>query len=613
MDGNGDRAMELEDAEQQRRIDEARDREDELAVVREINIELSKTAMDEEQERRVREYEIAKVQEQLLRERSKSDAIEAAERERERRLSELEELAAQDEQERALAQQLAVQEMEKERVRRLSSQEHFVKMATRRRSRSRSSSVPDEDELKSSPTRESETSSDMFDDATDELKTADDASVDAASDEVGDLSEIPVVHAQSSKILVDEHSEWRCYIASDSPELEADNLRALRLSLDEELKAEIYAGFQELVGDVRLLRFLRGHKMNVSVAATKFREMLAMRQQLHLNEIRTAIVEKNLSPDEFPYFQKIIPHLPFLQAYDLGGVRNDLVFYFEMTGYADLTSLAEHVSDDEWQTFFLYDLEYRALRLDQLSRAREQLVQSVFVRDLTGFSLARVQPRMLARLQHTIGIATRGYPEMMFETLLLRTPWVFHKLWHAVTALLHETQLRKVRAGDSAYARLLELVGGRDKLPKLLGGRDAARAIPQTGFLGRNSYVLLCEDGATQAEIRAGGTLQLPFRMSANDTLCWEFEVKAHDVAFSVRFRTQGLGGAEEREKVPAACVAGGETVSGSFTATEDGTVVLAWDNAYSWARAKSVAYKAKVVKSTHDFSCLDISGNDCV
>lgn len=81
---------------------------------------------------------------------------------------------------------------------------------------------------------------------------------------------------------------------------------ALRLSLDEELKAEKHAGYQELVGDVRLLRFLRGHEMNVSVAAMKYRDMLALRRQLHLDDIRNAIVEKNLSPDEFPYFQKIM-------------------------------------------------------------------------------------------------------------------------------------------------------------------------------------------------------------------------------------------------------------------------------------------------------------------
>lgn len=60
------------------------------------------------------------------------------------------------------------------------------------------------------------------------------------------------------------------------------------------------------MGDVRLLRFLRGHKMNVAVAATKFRKMLELRKKLNLDAVREAIVEKNLCPDEFPHFQKIM-------------------------------------------------------------------------------------------------------------------------------------------------------------------------------------------------------------------------------------------------------------------------------------------------------------------
>lgn len=81
---------------------------------------------------------------------------------------------------------------------------------------------------------------------------------------------------------------------------------ALRMSLEDDLKVEPHAKYQELVGDVRLLRFLRGHKMNVSVAATRFREMLELRKKYNLDEIRQAIVEKNIMPDEFPHFQKIM-------------------------------------------------------------------------------------------------------------------------------------------------------------------------------------------------------------------------------------------------------------------------------------------------------------------
>lgn len=295
-------------------------------------------------------------------------------------------------------------------------------------------------------------------------------------------------------------------------------------------------------------------------------------------------------------------------------MSNANVFYFELTGFADLRGLTTGVTDDEWLTFVLHTLEHRAMMLDELSRQREQLVRTVIVRDLSSFSIARFSPKLLGRLRPFASIATTGYPESVSEVLILNAPWAFQKVWRAVRALLHENQLPKFQIESAkASTRLLELVGGRDKLPRMLGGKATEPPIPQTGFLGRDSYILLCEGGATQADIRAGDSMQLPFRMAANDTVCWEFALQSLDVEFVVKFRTQGVGGAEEVDKVAPTRVAAGSVAAGSFTAAEDGTVVLAWDNTYSWARGKRVAYKAKVVKSTHDFSSLDISGNDCV
>ncbi|KAH7492484.1 Sec14 cytosolic factor [Phytophthora ramorum] len=585
-------ADDLADEEQRRRMEEEKDREDEVAIVRQINVEYSITAEEEERERRVHEYEVAKVQDQLTRRRSQLAAIEAAEEERKRRISEAEDIQVQDLKERAFSQELAVQAMEKERVRRLSLPEH------RDRAPSTSGAV----------TAEGPGGLERFY----SCKTVDADEEDGDADVVDGLSEIPVVHASASKVLMDENSEWQCFIASENAQEEKNQLHALRMSLEEELKVERHAKFAELVGDVRLLRFLRGHKMNVSVAATKYREMLALRQKLNLDDIRDDIVSNSMSPDEFPHFQKIIPHLPFLDTYDLFSSEGH-VFYFEMTGYADVHNLLIDLTEEEWQTFFLYSMEYRALKLDQLSRQTEKLVQTILVRDLSGFSITRFNSKLLKRIRSPVSIATKCYPESMHKVLVLHAPWVFDKIWIAVKAMLQETQLRKVHMEGNSLERLLELAGSRDKLPKLLGGRSTTHAIPQTGFLGRNTFLLLCEDGATQADIKAGGTMQLPFRMSANDTLCWEYVVKDRDIVFAVKFRTQGIGGAEEVDKIAPERVSNGASVASSFTASEDGTVVLSWDNAFSWARGKTIAYKAKVVKSTHDFSSLDISGNDCV
>lgn len=157
-----------------------------MEIVRQINVEFTIAAEEEEQQRRVHEYEVAKVQEQLLRERSKSEAVAAMENERARRLSEL----AQDEQavdkQRRASKDAVQRAVESERVRRLSLPEHLERAPSAR--------MIETEISEASPTK--------------------------------DMSEIPVEPpATDSKILVDEHSEWRCFIASENPEVEKDCLR----------------------------------------------------------------------------------------------------------------------------------------------------------------------------------------------------------------------------------------------------------------------------------------------------------------------------------------------------------------------------------------------------
>lgn len=590
-------ALKLADEERERRLSELQEREDEMEIVRQINIEYSITAAEEEKERRIREYEVAKVQEQIVRERRRSEATLAIEAERERRLAEAADQRTQDEQDRDQKKKMVVEAMEKERVRRLSSAEHIERMPSGEWRIAQSSTSDEHSPLTVSDPEVAAPKQEMQEECDDELKA--------------DFSEIPVVQSSSSKLLVDEHTEWRCFISSENPEEEKDKLIALRTSLEDDI-AGVENPFQELVGDVRLLRFLRGSGMDASIAASRYREMLDVRKKYELDEIRKEISEKNMNPEDFPHYNKIIPHVPFVNAYDLADDEGN-VLYFEMSGYADFRALAQDVSDDDFRMFFLYEMEYRSMRLDQLSRQREQIVRTVFVRDISGFSVMRFQPALLKRLPTLLSVATKCYPETMKQTIILHVPWIFHKVWSAIAGLLQESQRAKIHMQADSYAHLVSILNGRDQLPKLLGGKNQQLMIPQTGLLGRDSFVLLCEDGATQAEIKAGKVLQLPFRMSPNDTICWEYEVKAHDVEFGLNFRTQGEGGAHEESKVPKSRVAAGQTISGSFTASEEGTAVLMWDNSYSWARGKTVAYKANVVKATHDFSCLDISGNDCV
>jgi hypothetical protein len=72
------------------------------------------------------------------------------------------------------------------------------------------------------------------------------------------------------------------------------------------------AKYPELVGDRRILRFLRGHKYDLGTATTMMRNMLKWRKENNVDSIRDSIHESGLTPERFPHYDAIHPYYPFL-------------------------------------------------------------------------------------------------------------------------------------------------------------------------------------------------------------------------------------------------------------------------------------------------------------
>merc|ERR1740123_1077176 len=81
------------------------------------------------------------------------------------------------------------------------------------------------------------------------------------------------------------------------------------------------------------------------------------------------------------------------------------------------------------------------------------------------------------------------------------------------------------------------------------------------------------------------------FHVSKGSTLRWTFRVKENDIGFGVRMRVQEWGGSREEEVLPVERYDCADTISGSWVADEDRTMILAFDNRYSRLRSKTVAY----------------------
>merc|ERR1712176_659765 len=69
------------------------------------------------------------------------------------------------------------------------------------------------------------------------------------------------------------------------------------------------------------------------------------------------------------------------------------------------------------------------------------------------------------------------------------------------------------------------------------------------------------------------------------------FRVKDNDIGFGVRMRVQQWGGSREDEVLAVERYDCADTVTGSWVADEDRTMVLVFDNRFSKLRSKTVAY----------------------
>jgi len=97
--------------------------------------------------------------------------------------------------------------------------------------------------------------------------------------------------------------------------------------------------------------------------------------------------------------------------------------------------------------------------------------------------------------------------------------------------------------------------------------------------------------GAEELSVPARTEHTCAYHVTKGSTLRWTFRVKEHDIGFAVRMRIQVWGGAQEEEVLAMERYDNKDTISGSWVADEDRTMILAFDNKYSKLRAKTVAY----------------------
>lgn len=249
------------------------------------------------------------------------------------------------------------------------------------------------------------------------------------------------------------------------------------------------AQIPEVVGDRRLLRFIRGHNFNMDKIVQKFTSFLDFRDANRVDDIRNEILYKSMSPFEFPNGKKIINLVPqIVLAHDaLDNLGNPMSL--EEFGF-NPELVMKSVSKEEFLRFVIFTLEYRVLVLEQLSDLKEKaylaqypentpppdsppygvILQCCTIRDFGKFGLDNVSSDGRQILSWILGIAMDNYPELLYRSHFVRVPWVFNTLWAFVKGMIDPNTLKKVTMNGNDYmGKLLEDLP-LTSIPKRLGG-----------------------------------------------------------------------------------------------------------------------------------------------
>lgn len=179
-------------------------------------------------------------------------------------------------------------------------------------------------------------------------------------------------------------------LASES---EAALVCELRKELADDLARAPSAKFEDVSGDIRLLRFLRGWDHSILEAAAAVREMLALRAKYDLDELHEtwAHVECDHRTADFPHQEAIDRLKPGITT---AGLSHDgHVLVFEPLRHHQYGKVLEAIGDTGMRDHYFAQCESRMGQLQRLSVSQQRMVKMVLVLDWRGVSLWTISCR----------------------------------------------------------------------------------------------------------------------------------------------------------------------------------------------------------------------------
>mmetsp|Transcript_77930 Transcript_77930/g.167222 ORF Transcript_77930/g.167222 Transcript_77930/m.167222 type:complete len:414 (-) Transcript_77930:176-1417(-) len=393
-------------------------------------------------------------------------------------------------------------------------------------------------------------------------------------------------------------------------EEEAKLIEEVRKELAPELDALKAAGvdFPHIVGDIFMLRVLRGNDRDIKMACEWYKKLLECRKKHGMDEIHKKCMDEHIPwrPCAFLNGEEISKY--YNSQFDEAERTKDGYFiWYDSVGDVDYEGLKQF-GLDKFTEFYLTIIERRASLLDKMSREEGRLVKTIRIMDTDGTGPWRMDKEVYTLMKEKLlPIASTCSVEMVHRLYVLNCGWFTTKIWGILSKLLPERLRRRSRLIGSDYIEdqeLLKNVPGHmlEKLQgtRRMGGDDGS------AMEGKSRLIL------------AGQIMIKSYVVQKGQKLSWSFAMgsisEAEGRSLAAKLLDKGLGGATDIKFNVSLWMQGDDTTdettakevellaettvdaaSGEYTGSieipSDGTAALRWSNYGGWLRAKCVSH----------------------
>ncbi|XP_051139693.1 patellin-3 [Andrographis paniculata] len=393
------------------------------------------------------------------------------------------------------------------------------------------------------------------------------ASFKEESNKLSDLSKVELKALEEFKHLVREAVDEGIFTAASASPSDTASVA------EEEVSIWGVPLLKDERSDVILLKFLRARDFKVKDSFDMLKNTIKWRREFNVDEL----LKEDLGDD----LEKVV----FMQGHDKEGHP---VCYNVYGEFQNKKLYAETFSDEEKRRRFL------RWRIQFLEKSIRKLdfspggVNTIFqVSDLKNSPGPGKRDLRIATKQ-ALHVLQDNYPEFVAKQVFINVPWWYLAFYTMMSPFLTQrTKSKFVFAGPTRTAETLFKYISPEQVPTQYGGLNV-------DFCNCNPEFTV-DDPATEITIKPATKQTVEIIVNERCTLVWELRVVGWEVSYSAEYVPNTEHGYTVLiQKTRKIFAADEPVVTGSFTITELGKVLLTIDN--STAKKKKLLYRFKVL-----------------